>query len=182
MKQILMASLLAMAATGASAQGEALYVGGSLGWAKIPTSCAPGETCKDSGAGYKVYVGYDDTAKIAGELGYINFGKSKVEAGDARAELKAHAAVLALAFKQQLDTGLKGVLRVGAANVSVKETSNFGFADQGSGWNVYGGLGLEYDILPGLKAAASLDVTKGGTDGGDNGTLYLLSAGVQYHF
>ncbi|HEX5356125.1 MAG TPA: outer membrane beta-barrel protein [Aquabacterium sp.] len=182
MKQFLMASLLALAATGASAQVEKVYAGGSLGWAKIPTTCAAGETCKDSSVGYKVYVGYDDTAKIAGELGYINFGKSKIDAGAAHAEIKAHAVTVALAFKQQLDAGLKGVLRLGGANVSVKETSNFGFADQGSGWNVYGGVGLEYDIMPGLKAAAALDVTKGGTDGGDSGTLYLLSAGVQYHF
>lgn len=182
MKHILMASLLAMAATGASAQVEQVYAGGSVGWAKIPAACDAGSTCKDNSVGYKVYIGYDDTAKIAGELGYINFGKNKADAGTDHADLRAHAVTLALAFRQQLDTGLKGVLRLGAANVSEKLSTNYGVSDKASGWNIYGGVGLEYDIMPGLLATASLDLTRGGTDTTDSGALYLFSAGLQYHF
>lgn len=186
MKKILMASLLATLAAGASAQVSKVYAGGAIGWAKIPLGQCNDAVlnCKDNGTGYKVYIGYDDTAKIAGELGYINFGKSKIDSDYAPvfAEVKATAATLALAFRHQFAPAMQGVLRVGGASVSYKETSNFGFASEGRGWNVYGGLGLEYELIPGLRADLSLDLTKGGADNGDGGTLYLISAGMQYHF
>jgi len=181
MKKIVLTSLLAIAATGASAQ---IYVGGDLGLAQAPTDCSAGYSCKDTSLGYKLYAGYDDTQAIAGELGYISFGKAKVD-NDAlglRGELKAHAVTLALVFRGRFNADLVGLARFGAASVSVKQTANGVTIDSGNGMNVYVGLGLEYALAPHIKATASVDMTQGGTDGGNDGSLFLLGAGVKYEF
>ncbi len=184
MKQILMASLLAMTAASASAQVEKVYAGGSLGWAQIPLSCGANENCKTNNVGFKVFVGYDDTAKVAGELGYINFGKSKADndVTGVRTDRKAYALTLAMALRQKIDTGLNAVARIGVANAHVRETSSLGGSDKDTGMNLYAGLGLEYEFMPGMLGNVSFDATRGGTRYGDDSGLYLLSAGVQYHF
>ncbi len=177
-KSFLAGATLAMLAAGASAQ---VYVGSSVGWAKI-AECDSGYKCNEGGAGYRVYIGYDDTAKIAGELGYLNFGSSKAEGEGVRAKVKAHALTLDLAFRTQLATGLKGVLRIGTAYTTAQITSNVASKDEDSTLNPHLGLGLEYEIAPNLQAIGAFDMTRGSTDSGNKGSLYLLSAGVQYHF
>lgn len=180
MKSFLTGIALATLAVSASAQ---VYVGGNVGWAKIPTTCEAGYSCKDDSIGYRVHIGYNDTAKIAGELGYLNFGSSKFDGGgNVHGKIKAHAVTLGLAFRNEFQPGLKGVLRIGAASVSVEQTSNIAPKDDGNGMNLHLGLGLEYNILPNLQATGALDATRGSTDGGNSGGLFLLSAGLQYQF
>jgi len=178
-KSFLAGATLAMLAAGASAQ---VYVGSSVGWANIPLDCETGAKCDDGGAGYRLYIGYDDTAKIAGELGYLNFGSSKFEGQGERGKFKAHALTLDLAFRSQLATGLKGVLRVGTAYTTVTQTSNLAPKDEDSTLNPHLGLGLEYEFAPNLQAIGAFDMTRGSTDSGNKGNLYLLTAGIQYHF
>ncbi len=130
-----------------------------------------------------MHVGYNDTAKIAGELGYLNFGKATAKNNTGlRETFKANAITLGLAFRTDFQPGLKGVLRVGVANVSLKDTTNFGVSDKGNGMNPHLGLGLEYNIQSNLQATGALDVTRGSTDGGNSGGLFLLTAGLQYQF
>ncbi|MBT9610502.1 outer membrane beta-barrel protein [uncultured Aquabacterium sp.] len=178
-KSSLAAAALAMLAAGAQAQ---VYVGSTVGWAKIPTECNAGLKCEDGSAGYRVHVGYDDTAKIAGELGYLNFGSSKAEGRVVRAKVKAQAFTLGLAFRGEVAPGLKGVLRVGTAYTTAKITSNVADKDQDSTLNAHLGLGMEYQFAPNLQAIGAFDWTRGSTESGEKGGLYLLSAGVQYHF
>jgi hypothetical protein len=181
MKHILLTSALVLACTGASAQ---VYGGVAGGLGSIPVSCPSDASCKNNSFGYKVYLGYSDTDVIAGELGYVNFGKSKFKSDDdtQHGEFKADAITMGLAWRGRWGGGLSGVLRFGGASVQVKQTSDFGVYDSGNGWKPYLGLGLEYAITPNFKGTASLDVTQGGTDGGESGVLRLLSAGVQYQY
>jgi len=178
-KSFLAAATLAMLAAGASAQ---VYVGSSVGWAKIKTDCESGVKCDEDSAGYRVFIGYDDTAKIAGELGYLNFGSTTAEFEGLRGKAKAHALTLGLAFRANLATSLKGVVRVGTAYTTVKVTSNFAPKDEESTFNPHLGLGLEYQFAPNLQAIGAFDMTRGSTEEFGKGTLYLLSAGIQYHF
>lgn len=181
MKTFLTAVALSTLAASASAQ---FYAGGTLGWAHIPLSCDTGASCEENDVGYRVHVGYDDTAKIAGELGYLNFGKAdaKADVGSASSSIKAQAITIGLAFRQEFQPGLKGVLRVGAAHVQVKQTSSAAATDEGSGFNPHIGLGVEYTFMPNLQAIGAIDLTRGSTDDGNKGSLYLFSAGVQYRF
>lgn len=181
MKSFLVGAALVASAAGASAQ---VYMGSSVGWAKFATQCDPDAvSCDKSSAGYRVHVGYDDTAKIAGELGYLNFGKIKLNYNDGYAEsAKASAVTLGLAFRADLGRDVKGVLRIGAAGVSITESTNDGYRQRSRGMNPYLGLGLEYNVLPNVKAIGALDMTRGKSDNGNSADLYLLSAGVQYHF
>ncbi len=181
MKTFLTALALSTLAASASAQ---FYAGGTLGWAHIPLTCDAGTSCEDNDVGYRLHVGYDDTAKIAGELGYLNFGKAdaKANVGSASSRIKAQAITIGLAFRQEFQPGLKGVLRVGAAHVNIKQTFSAAASDEGSGFNPHVGLGLEYAFMPNLQAIGAIDVTQGSTDGGNKGGLYLFSAGVQYRF
>lgn len=180
MKSFLTGAALAALALSASAQ---VYVGGNVGWAKISSSCEDGLSCKDSNVGYRAHIGYNDTAVIAGELGYLNFGSVKFDDNDGlRGKIKAHAVTLGLAFRKEIQPGLKGVLRVGAANVTTKITSNTAYKDEGTSMTPHLGLGLEYNILPNLQATGAFDLTRGRTDDGQKGNLYLLSAGMQYQF
>ncbi len=145
-------------------------------------TCLAYETCKDTDTGVKVYGGYTFNPVVSAEIGYIDFGKATVDYGYAHGEVKAHATTLAVALRGQLGSALTGVARIGAANSSISETSNFGFSDSGSSTNLYVGLGLEYAFSKQVKGALMLDTTKGETKGGDSGSLRLFSAGVQYNF
>lgn len=180
-KSVVIGAVLSALAMGASAQ---VYVGSTVGWAKFATQCDPDAiSCDKSSTGYRVHIGYDDTAKIAGELGYLNLGKIKLKYDDGYAEsAKASAVTLGLAFRADLGSEFKGVFRIGAAGVSITESDNEGFRQRSRGMNPYLGLGLEYSILPNVKAIGALDVTRGKSDNGNSADLYLLSAGVQYHF
>ena len=174
-------SALVLACTGASAQ---VYGGVAGGLGSIPISCPSDFSCTNNSFGYKVYLGYTDTDLIAGELGYLNFGKSKYKSSDEtqHSEFKADAVTLALALRGQWGGSVTGVLRLGGASVQLKQTSDFGLHDSGNAWKPYAGIGLEYAVTPNFKGALMLDVTEGGTDGGNSGILRLLSAGVQYHY
>jgi len=180
MKAFLTGAALATLALGASAQ---VYVGGNLGWGKISRSCEDGLSCKDNHVGYRAHIGYNDTAAIAGELGYLNFGSVKFDDGEGlRGKVKAHAMTLGLAFRKEFEPGLKGVLRVGAARVTGKVSANNGFSSDNSTVQPHLGLGVEYTIMPNVQATGALDATRGSIRDGDTGSLFLLSAGVQYQF
>jgi hypothetical protein len=181
MKHILLTSALVLACTGASAQ---VYGGVAGGVGIIPLSCPSDASCKSNSFGYKVYLGYSDTDVIAGELGYINFGKSKYHSGDdtIHGQFKADALTVALAWRGLWGGGLTGVLRLGGASVQLKQTSDNGVYDSGNGWKPYLGLGLEYAATPNLKGAVSLDASDSGTDGGNSAVLRLFSVGVQYQY
>lgn len=180
MNRYMVALAWCVASTGAWAQA---YVGGSLGWGHVPTDCTADYRCQENDVGYKLYVGYADTAAVAAELGLIQFGKARLTAtaSSGRIEVKGRAITLALAFRAQLAGGLQGVARVGAASVTMSERSNFGLADQGTTLQPYLGLGLEYALTPALKGSVSADVTEGRTER-DRGNFLLVGAGLQYGF
>lgn len=180
MKALLTGVALATLTLGASAQ---IYVGGNIGWAKISNSCEDGFSCKDNQVGYRAHIGYNDTAEIAAELGYLNFGSVKFDDGEGlRGKVEAHAMTVGLAFRKEFQPGLKGVLRVGAANVTSKLSANNGFKEDNSTLEPHLGLGLEYTVMPNVQATGALDATRGSTRTGDTGSVFLLSAGMQYQF
>lgn len=178
MKKIVLASLLAMAAGCASAQA---YVGAGAGWSHIATTCPAAASCKDNDTGFKVYGGYAFNPMIAAELGYVDFGKSTFDYFWTHGEVKVHATTLAVALRAQFGKALDGVLRVGAANVSVSETSNFGFSEDKSSTNAYLGVGLEYAFNKNTKGLLMIDTTKA-EDRSGSGNVSLFSVGVQFGF
>lgn len=179
MKKIALAAMISLVAGGAMAQA---YVGVGVGQSKIPTDCVAGVTCKDTDTGYKLYGGYMFNKFVGAELGYIDFGKATIDVSFAHAEVKAHAVTLAAVGRGELGAGFSGVGRLGMANSSIDETSNFGFADSGSTTKLYWGLGLEYAFSKQIKGALMYDHTDGKTEGGDSGSLRLISVGIQAHF
>ena len=72
--------------------------------------------------------------------------------------------------------------RIGIAEVKADATSNFGFSDEGSATSLYLGAGMEWAVIPQLKATAGWDMTRATTDGGRKGFMHLFTVGAQYTY
>jgi OOP family OmpA-OmpF porin len=183
MKKFLFAAALSAACGLASAQG---YAGALVGLAKISTDCPIGYSCDDSSTGMKVYGGYEVAPNIAVEVGYTNFGKSKVTVGGGSGEFKSTALSVVGAFRFPIAAEFTGVARLGLASVSGKSSGTaLAKSETKSSIKLYTGLGLEYDIAKDIKLVGAFDLTntdfeaKGITD---SATTYMFGAGVQAAF
>jgi hypothetical protein len=175
MKKIVSAALLVLAMGGANAQ---FYVGGALGEALMAVDCRATSGCKDTDIGYKAYVGYTDLANSAMsvEVGYLDFGKTKLSGLGTALSIKNRAYYLAGVLHGNFTSNFGGDGHVGIAYVktacdAVSETN----------MRPYVGGSLDYAFTPKLKAVGSLDFTKAECSG-QTGALGLLSIGAKYAF
>ncbi len=78
------AATLLAASTAATAAGGGWYVGAAAGRADIRDVCGPFEaaglsqSCDEDASGWKVYAGYNFTANLGLEWGYVSLGEAKV--------------------------------------------------------------------------------------------------------
>ena len=122
MKKIVLASLMALAVGGASAQA---YVGGSIGMTHLESDCTGTSACDSDDTGYKVYAGYTFTPNLAVEVGYANFGKASAVVslapfGNVQGDIKSTAPFLVGVYRGDFTPALAGVARLGIANVDTK--------------------------------------------------------------
>lgn len=182
------ARLLCSAMSGAVCGGAMaeVYVGIGAGASYTPIDCTQPYTCHNTDLGSKLYGGFALSPALAIELGYINFGKATTDAHmyglHAHNEIKAKAVTWALALRAPFSGDWGGVARLGAARVAAKETHTLLLPDrQRTTTNPYVGLGLEYAFSQQAKAALMLDTTTGDT-GAVDGSIFLLSLGLQWGF
>lgn len=185
MKKILFAAALSAACGMAAAQG---YAGAVAGLTKANMDCH-GNTCDDSNTGVKVYGGWEVNPNISVEVGYIHFGKAKIEYKNstATADIKTSAFVVTGAFRFPIAAQVTGVGRLGLARVKAKYTSDVPGveSDSTSATKLYTGLGLEYAIAKTIKLVGAFDMTGADLEIGgrsESNTVFLLGGGVQASF
>lgn len=186
MKKLILGGVLLSVASMASAQ---LYLGGSLGQARIDVDCSLVKSCDKSDVGAKLYGGYKLNPLVALEAGWIDFGKVKASEPGYSASQKSSAFTLAAAFRGQLTRQLSVVGRAGVAVVDskFKERSVYGpsyveyYSDSESATKPYLGLGVEFAVYKGLKLTASADFSRWKIDD-ESGSLRMISVGAQYDF
>lgn len=192
MKKIMLATLMAVVAGGASAQ---VYLEGAFGSSNLEVDCTGASRCEKSGTGAKLIGGYTVNPNIAVEVGYVNFGDAKFAGyttvprlgyGYADVTYKSTAFYIGGAARGELVRGLWGVARLGLAQVETKADVRFGSlagSTSDTGANALFGLGLEYAVVPKFKVTAGVDFTQSPiAEGNTTATLRLLSIGAQYKF
>jgi len=141
MKKILLAAALTAVCGVAAAQG---YAGALIGIGKLSTDCAA--DCDKSDTAFKAFVGYEVAPGWAIEGSYYSLGKYQVE-GD---EAKLSAFGFGGAYRFDLMQDVKGVARVGIAQVKVKGGD--------SDTRPYLGLGAEYALGDGITISGGWDM------------------------
>lgn len=180
MKKMMVATLMALLAGGASAQ---VYIEGSFGSTNLDADCAGTTSCDKSGTGAKLVVGYSVNPNVAVEAGYVNFGEAKASVYAADARFKSNAFYIGGAGRGQFTTNFWGVARLGLAQVETKIDRNFGGSNSKSKANALFGLGVEYNLNPKFKITGGVDFTQSPiADNNETATLRLLSIGAQYNF
>jgi OmpA-like transmembrane domain len=164
MKKILLTAALLASCGAASAQG---YAGALIGLSQARYECA-GLPCDKSDMALKLYGGYEVTDGVSVEVGYTNFGAIKL---GSTAEVKKSALSVVAAVRYPLREKLTGVGRLGLGYVSA--TSNV--AASTKAFNLYAGLGLEYDLTARMRVVGAVDTA-------DNLDAFLFGAGVQMGF
>ena len=183
MNKITLAAALLALATSASAQlNNKAYIGGAFGLSNVDVDCAGVASCDNNDKGFKLYAGYKLHPQIAIEGGYIDFGKSNISVGSRGVgSIAVDGFLLNAAGRLPFTRELTGVGRLGLAFVDTKASGwPYGNRTDGS-TNAYFGLGLEYSFSKNLRGTASADFTSGEV-AGDDGSVRLLSIGVQYDF
>lgn len=183
MNKITLAAALLAVATSASAQlTNKAYIGGAFGPSNIAVDCGGVASCDNDDIGYKLYAGYKVHPQIAIEGGYIDFGKSDISAGFfGRGSIAVDGFVVNAAGRLPFTRDFNGVGRLGLAFVDTKSTGIPYGNRTDSATNLYFGLGLEYSFTKNLRGTAAADFTTGEV-AGEEGSVRLLSIGVQYDF
>ncbi len=189
---LLVATLLATL-TGTAVAADS-YVGFGAGASRFNVDCAGLNRCDKTDVGVKFFGGYRYTPMIAGELAYIDFGKSKSTATQngfqLEGVLKSHALVADVALRLPLMTAVDGIARVGVARVrsSLDQRADGQVIASNARTSVqpYLGLGLQYAVQKNISVDVGLDMTRAklssDTGGSTTSALRLLNAGVSYGF
>lgn len=187
----LAAGLILVAASSAQAQG---YVGGNVGWAKISVDCGGLDNCDRSSTGYKAYGGYRFGEGFAVEGVYFDWGKATASGQDDystfNADLKASGWGLGVAYFLPFATDFSGVARLGAVRNQGKlratdTYSSMSDSNTTNSWQVYGGIGVAYNVMPNLAITAEADFSRvkyGAAGETDTSTVQMYTFGVRFSF
>lgn len=184
MNKITLAAALLALATSASAQlTNKAYIGGAFGASNVAVECGFPYSCDNDDTGYKFYAGYKVHPQIAIEGGYIDFGKSSISIGSIGVgSIAVDGFLVNAAGRLPFTRELTGVGRLGLAFVDTKVSGSTIYGNRTEGTtSAYFGLGLEYSFNKNLRGTAAADFTTGEFDGNE-GTVRLLSIGLQYDF
>ncbi len=170
------------------------YVGIGAGASRFNVDCSGLSRCDKTDVGVKFFGGYRYTPMIAGELAYIDFGKSKSTATQngfqLEGVLKSHALVADVALRLPLVASVDGIARLGLARVrsSLDQRADGQVIASQARASVqpYLGLGLQYAVQKNVSVDVGLDMTRAklsnDTGGSTTSVLRLLNAGVSYGF
>lgn len=190
MQKYIVAALMAALASHAAAEP---YGGAALGVSRFKVDCSGLDRCDKSDTAFKFFGGYRYNAMLAGEVGYIDFGKSKSnrtqDGFQLEGVLKSQALVASAVLTVPLAAGIDGVAKAGVASVQASldqraDGQVISSTDRQS-WQPYLGLGLQYKLRPAVALGVGVDLTRLKLDSpGSSHTsnVSLFSAGVTYGF
>ena len=183
----LAAGLILVAASSAHAQA---YVGGNIGWAKLSVDCSGVPNCDRTDTGYKAYGGYRFGEGFAVEGVYFDWGKATGQDSTLSAEVKGSGWGLGVAYFLPFATDFSAVGRLGAVRNQGKlrvNDSYLGMSESNTtnSWQVYGGIGVAYNVMPNLAITAEADFSRvkyGAAGESDTSTSSLYSFGLRFSF
>jgi OOP family OmpA-OmpF porin len=176
MKTAIKTLIVASALIGIGAQAQSLsglYVGGSLGDARMSGSNIGGLNYDKSEIGGKVHLGYSFTPNIALELGYANLGKHDGSIGN----VKEDGYFLDAVGTYPLFNNFSAIGRVGVFNGKV-DSSTYG-SDRAT--NVKFGAGVQYTVTQNIAIRGEWERYKFDSFGSSPKTD-LYTVGVNYSF
>lgn len=177
-------ALLAFAAT-AQAQG---YVGVAGGPTNLDSDCSGTVTCDKSGTGFKVYGGYKFLPFLAGEVGYMSFGKAKasVDIGGslATAEIKTTGFGAGVAFTGDLAPSWPAAARIGIARIKADVSGSalgipVSLSDDTT--QAYFGVDIGYAFSKNAAVTLSLDYSRSEFEGSGD-PVRLIGVGFRFTF
>lgn len=169
-----------MAVCAVSASHAEPYVVASLGSSKLDVSCAGTTACDTRGTGLKLLGGYKFTPNFAIEGGYLDFGKATSTVDGVDLTLKTSGVGVGAAFHQGLSPDWNLVARLGVASLKTDASIRIGSIDE-THTQVYGGLGIGYNITPKVSLDASYDFSKLEVVG-QKGNVSVLGVGLTASF
>ena len=185
MKKLLPVFALTAASLCSSAVLAQGYVSGAVGAGHFNLDCEGSTSCDKDGTAFKVLGGYDFGGGLAGELGYISFGRATVSNSVGFAEAKASGLLLGVAFHAPLanNFGLTG--RLGMINLKTEikgSITGFGSASLSeSNIKPYVGFAFTYAFTQDFKIEAGADFSRAEYDG-DGPSVRAITAGVRLDF
>lgn len=191
MQKYIVAAVMAALAGGAAAES---YVGMGAGASRFKVDCTGLSRCDKSDVGVKFFGGYRYTPMVAGEVSYIDFGKSKSTATQdgflLEGVLKSHALVANVALSLPMVDAVDGVARLGVARVrgslDQRADGRIIASDARVSLQPYLGLGLQYRFRTNVSVDVGLDMTRfklsNGAGGSTTSSVRLANAGITYGF
>lgn len=185
MKKILSVLALAVASMASSAAMAQAYVSGAAGAGHVNLDCSGAASCDNDSTAFKVLGGYNFGNGLAGELGYISFGKATASGAGVTAEAKATGLLLGAAFHAPLanNFGLTG--RLGMINMKTEITRTVAGIGSGSDSETnikpYFGFAVTYAFTQDLKLEAGADFSRAEYDGED-ASVRTLTMGLRFDF
>ncbi|MDC8759066.1 outer membrane beta-barrel protein [Janthinobacterium fluminis] len=185
MKQALALTLIASALSlPVAAHAQSFYVGGNIGSAKAKVN-STSQTADDSGAGFKVYGGYQLTPNFGAEVGYSKLGNTDASyKGVKGAHIKPHALYAAATATMPLSDQFSLFGKVGlSANRNKFEQPGGKLTDKYSKNGIMFGVGAAYNITPALALVAEYE-NYGKVQNNNLATVKadMFSAGLRYKF
>jgi OOP family OmpA-OmpF porin len=174
---------LALATSGAMAQSA--YVSGAVGQGEFDESCDGVPNCDTTGTAFKLIGGYQAANGLAGEIGYISFGKAKLSGYGVSAEAEAGGLTLGLAYQANLGSDFGLNFRFGAAAVKTElsaSAAGYGSVSESeTNWAPYFGIGASYAFTKTVSMVLSADFSKAEFDGAKD-DVRAITLGLRFDF
>jgi OmpA-OmpF porin, OOP family len=151
-KTVLLAFLMGAGLLSAPAMAAGPFYGGaSIGQSKFTNPCSSfSRGCDDSDTSFKIFGGYTYNANISGEVGYLDFGKAKVNINGTNVNLSGNALYCDAVGNYPLGSNFSLLGRVGFANATGKASVGIASASD-SEVKLHLGIGAVYEISPTLS-------------------------------
>lgn len=156
---------------GAMAQGYATF---AVGQSKHVDSCSgvPASwSCDESDTAFKIVGGYTVADGFGLELGFVDFGKSKLSGFGLDVSVQVSALTLGGAIKGNFTPDFAGHLRFGLASVKTEGKATDGFSSYNASETKaqpYFGLGMSYALSNALAVEVGADFSKAELEGSTN--------------
>jgi hypothetical protein len=183
-KSLLVASGIAGAILSSGAMAQ-VYVSADIGVGHLSTDCMGVPTCHNNSTSFKITGGYKFGAGFAGEVGYIDFGKSSSSnaTGDGIAS-KFSAFTVGAAYEYAFNAQFGAGVRMGLASIKGDTTVTSATYGNSSGSNTntapYVGLFGNYAVAKNVKLEGGVDWSNTDPHGGV--PVRSISVGARYEF
>jgi len=168
--------------TGAMAQA---YVSGGVGFSQISVRCGNWTSCDRSDTAAKITGGYELGNGFALEVGYITFGKGKVSYFIFSEQFKVDGFTLGGAYRLPLTKDSEMSLRLGAAHLKTKGSTQIFGRPRGSYSeekpDAYAGFGFGYTLDKHLKIEAGCDFSRASYQD-EKVNVRAITLGARYAF